>query len=135
MLRGTARTLDARVRDLVERRITEVAEATAKAYGATAKVDYRRNYPVTVNHAEQAAFAAGIARQIVGTEKVDPNMTPVMGGEDFSFMLEARPGAFIFLGTGSGEMCHHPAYTFNDAIIPHGVSYWARLVETAMPAA
>ena len=135
ILRGTARALDPRVRDLVERRITEVAEATAKAYGATAKVDYRRNYPVTVNHAEQAAFAAGIAREIVGDEKVDPNMTPVMGGEDFSFMLEARPGAFIFLGTGSGEMCHHPAYTFNDAIIPHGVSYWARLVETAMPAA
>ena len=131
---GTARTLDPKVRDLVERRIKEVTEATAKAYGATAKVTYERNYPVVVNHADQAHFAAEVARQVVGNDKVDPNLTPVMGGEDFSFMLEARPGAFIFLGTGSGEMCHHPAYTFNDAIIPHGVSYWARLVETAMPA-
>jgi amidohydrolase len=133
-LLGTARTLDPKVRDLVNRRVVEAAEATARAYGATAEVIYDRRYPVTVNHAPQAAFAADIARQVVGTEKVNPNMTPVMGGEDFSFMLEARPGAFIFLGTGNGEMCHHPAYTFNDAIIPHGVSYWARLVETAMPA-
>ena len=134
LLRGTARTLDPKVRDLVERRITQVAEATAIAYGASAKVDYRRNYPVTVNHVAQAHFAADVARQIVGPDQVNANLTPVMGGEDFSFMLEARPGAFIFLGTGNGEMCHHPGFTFNDAIIPHGVSYWARLVETAMPA-
>jgi metal-dependent amidase/aminoacylase/carboxypeptidase family protein len=119
---------------MVGRRIVEAAEATARAYGATADVRVVRNYPVTVNHAPQAAFAADIARQIVGPEQVEANLTPVMGGEDFSFMLEARPGAFIFLGTGDGEMCHHPGYKFNDAIIPHGVSYWARLVETAMPA-
>ena len=111
------------------------AESIAKAYGATAEVTYDRRYPVTVNHPQQTAFAADIARQVVGPDKVSDRLTPVMGGEDFSFMLEARPGAFIFLGTGDGEMCHHPAYQFNDAIIPHGVSYWARLVETAMPAA
>jgi amidohydrolase len=133
-LTGTCRTLDPKVRDMVGRRIVEAAEATARAYGATADVRVVRNYPVTVNHAPQAAFAADIARQIVGPEQVEANLTPVMGGEDFSFMLEARPGAFIFLGTGDGEMCHHPGYKFNDAIIPHGVSYWARLVETAMPA-
>ena len=133
-LSGTARTLDPRVRETVERRVIEAAEATARAYGATATVDYRRSYPVTVNHADQTAFAVDVARQIVGAEKVDPKLTPVMGAEDFSFMLEARPGAFIFLGTGNGEMCHHPGYTFNDAVIPLGVSYWARLVETAMPA-
>ena len=132
-LTGTARTLDPKMRLMVERRVIEVAEATARAYGATAKVTYDKRYPVTVNHREQAAFAADIARQVVGSDKVDANLTPVMGAEDFSFMLEARPGAFIFLGTGDGEMCHHPAYTFNDAVIPHGVSYWARLVETAMP--
>ena len=132
-LAGTVRTLDPKVRDMVERRITEVAEGTARAYGATAAVDYRRNYPVTVNHAKQTVFAANVAREVVGPEKVKDNIVPVMGAEDFSFMLEARPGAFIFLGTGNGEMCHHPAYQFNDAIIPHGVSYWARLVETAMP--
>ena len=134
-LTGTARTLDAKIRLLVERRVIETAESIAKAYGATAKVAYDKSYPVTVNHAQQAAFAADVAREVVGADKVDAKLTPVMGAEDFSFMLEARPGAFIFLGTGNGEMCHHPGYQFNDAIIPHGVSYWARLVETAMPAA
>lgn len=132
-LSGTVRTLDPKVRDAVERRVVDVAEGTARAYGATVTIDYRKSYPVTVNHERQAAFAASVARQVVGADKVDEKLTPVMGAEDFSFMLEARPGAFIFLGTGDGEMCHHPGYMFNDAIIPHGVSYMARIVETAMP--
>ena len=131
---GTARTLDPKMRLLVEKRVIEVAEATAKAYGATVDVTYDKRYPVTVNHERQTRFAAEVAGGIVGPERVEAKMTPVMGAEDFSFMLEARPGAFIFLGTGDGEMCHHPGYTFNDEIIPHGVSYWARLVETSMPA-
>ena len=89
---------------------------------------------MTSNHARQTAFAASIAEQISGRDKVDANVAPVMGGEDFSFMLEARPGAFIFMGIGPGAGLHNPAYNFNDEAIPSGVSFWGRLVETAMPA-
>jgi len=133
-LRGTARTLSPRVRDLVERRVVEVAEATAKLLGATAKASYVRGYPVTSNHAPQTEFAAAVAKDVAGAGQVNTNTPPLMGGEDFSFMLEARPGAFIFIGNGSTAGVHHPQYDFNDSAIPAGVSYWARLVETAMPA-
>ncbi|HKQ94272.1 MAG TPA: M20 aminoacylase family protein [Aestuariivirgaceae bacterium] len=132
-LKGTARTLDADVRDLVERRVVEVAESTARLHGATAKVVYERRYPITNNHARQTAFAASVATQVAGADKVDTDTAPLMGGEDFSFMLEARPGAFIFIGNGDTAGVHHPKYDFNDAAIPSGISYWARLVETAMP--
>jgi hippurate hydrolase len=88
---------------------------------------------VTRNHARQAEFAASVTSQVVGTERVDDDVAPVMGAEDFSFMLEARPGAFIFVGNGNGAGLHHPAYDFNDEIIPIGTSYWVKLVETAMP--
>lgn len=134
-LLGTARSLDPGVRDTLERRITEITEQTAKAYGATAKVHYGRNYPVTVNHEGQTKLATSVAQAVAGAERVNGNMMPVMGGEDFSFMLEARPGAFIFIGNGDTAALHHPAYNFDDAVIPHGISYWAKLVETAMPAA
>ena len=133
-LHGTARSLTPQVRDLIERRVIEVAEATAKAHGATAKAVYERGYPVTVNHERQAAFAAQVAGQVAGSDKVDTDVAPVMGGEDFSFMLEARPGAFIFIGNGDTASVHNPKYDFNDAAAPVGMSYWARLVETAMPA-
>jgi metal-dependent amidase/aminoacylase/carboxypeptidase family protein len=104
------------------------------AYGATAKFHYERNYPVTVNHPEQTANAVAVAREIAGEANVDPHTNPVMGGEDFSYMLLARPGAFIFIGNGDTAGLHHPAYDFNDAVIPYGASYWARLVETLLPA-
>lgn len=133
-LTGTARSLTPGVRDLIERRVVEVAEATARLHGATAKVVYERKYPVTNNHARQTEFAAAVASQIAGAEKVDTNTAPLMGGEDFSFMLEARPGAFILIGNGNTAGVHNPKYDFNDEAIPAGVSYWARLVETAMPA-
>jgi amidohydrolase len=133
-LSGTARSLTPKVRDLIERRFVEVAEATARMYGATAKATYERLYPVTINHAAQTDFAAGVAAEVAGAEKVDTNTAPLMGGEDFSFMLEARPGAFIFIGNGNTAGVHHPKYDFNDAAIPAGISYWARLIETAMPA-
>ncbi len=133
-LTGTARSLNPLVRDQLEQRFIEVCEGTARVFGATAKTTYRRDYPVTSNHARQTDFAVGIANGIVGAGNVDSNITPVMGGEDFSFMLEARPGAFIFMGNGDTANVHHPAYNFNDDAIPVGVSYWARLVETAMPA-
>ena len=132
LLRGTARSLTPEVRDLLERRLHEVVEGTARLYGATAKLTYKRDYPVTRNHERQAAFAADIAAQVVGSERVDQDVAPVMGAEDFSFMLEARPGAFIFVGNGDSAGLHHPAYDFNDEVIPIGTSYWVKLVETAL---
>jgi amidohydrolase len=133
-LLGTARSLTPQVRDLIERRVVEVAETMGRLHGATVKATYERKYPVTVNHPRQTEFAAGVAGQVAGSGKVDANTAPLMGGEDFSFMLEARPGAFILIGNGDTAGVHHPKYDFNDNAIPAGVSYWARLVETAMPA-
>ncbi len=132
LLRGTARSLTPQVRDLLEKRLHEVVEGTARLYGATAKLTYKRDYPVTRNHERQAAFAASVAAEVVGRERVDDQIAPVMGAEDFSFMLEARPGAFIFVGNGDSAGLHHPAYDFNDEIIPFGTSYWVKLVETAL---
>jgi amidohydrolase len=132
-LRGTARSLTPAVRDRLEQRLHEVVEGTARLYGASAKLTYHRDYPVTRNHERQTAFAVSVAAQIAGPERVDAAAAPVMGGEDFSFMLEARPGAFIFVGNGDSAGLHHPAYDFNDEAIPTGVAYWAKLVETAMP--
>jgi hippurate hydrolase len=131
---GTVRTLDAGNRDLVEARLRAVVAGIAAGYGARAEIDYDRNYPVTRNHAAETDFAADVASGIVGPAKVDRATPPILGGEDFAYMLEARPGAFIFIGNGEGAGLHNPAYDFNDAIIPIGSSYWARLVETAMPA-
>jgi len=135
LLRGTARSLKAEVRDLLERRVVEIAEGVARLHGAKAKVTYSRDYPVVVNHPRETEFAAAIAREIAGEAAVDPAVAPVMGGEDFSFILQKRPGAFIFMGNGEESAnLHHPAYDFNDQAIPFGTSYWVRLVETAMPA-
>ena len=133
-LTGTVRTLKPEIRDLAEKRIIDVVEATGKLFGAKATARYSRDYPITKNHARQAAFACDIAAGISGKDKVEGNLTPVMGGEDFSFMLEKRPGAFIFFGNGDSAPVHHPAYNFNDDAIPPGVSFWARLVEQGMPA-
>jgi hippurate hydrolase len=132
---GTARSLDPEVRDLIESRMRAIVEGTAAAFGAAATLDYQRNYPVTVNAAAQADFAARVAADVVGEARVDAGAPPVMGAEDFSFMLNARPGAFVFVGNGETAKLHHPKYDFNDELIPVGCSYWARLVETAMPAA
>jgi hippurate hydrolase len=133
-LRGTARSLTPEVRDLVEKRVREVVEGTARLYGAKATLTYKRDYPVTKNHDRQTAFAAEIAAAVVGKERVDPSVPPVMGAEDFSYMLEARPGAFIFIGNGDSAGLHHPQYNFNDEVIPFGTSYWIKLVETALRA-
>ena len=103
-----------------------------RAHGATAKFTYERNYPVTVKHPEQTEKAIAIARDVAGEHAVDANHPPVMGGEDFSYMLEARPGAFIFMGNGGLAGMHHAAYDFNDAAIGYGASDWARLVERLM---
>ncbi len=131
-LRGTARSLGPEVRDLLERRLREVVEGTARLYGAKVAFTYKRDYPVTRNHERQTTFASSIAAEVVGREHVEENTPPVMGAEDFSFMLEARPGAFIFVGNGESAGLHHPAYDFNDEVIPVGTSYWVRLAETAL---
>jgi hippurate hydrolase len=133
-LRGTVRSLKPEIRDLVQKRLQEVVEGTAKLYGAKATVKYNRGYPVLNNHEQQTEFAASVASDIAGKDKVETNVSPVMGAEDFSFMLNERPGAFIFIGNGDSAGLHHPAYNFNDDVIPFGTSYWVKLVETAQPA-
>ena len=132
-LDGTVRTLDEEMRVLVEQRLARIVEHTAAAFGAKAKFTYRRNYPVLVNHEKQTAFAADVASEIAGPAQVDRDFAPMMGAEDFSFMLNERPGAFIWVGNGDSAGLHHPAYNFNDDVIPLGTSYWVKLVETALP--
>ena len=131
-LLGTVRTLTPEVRDFVEARLNAVVEGTAALFGATAKLHYYRDYPITRNTPEYVDFAGDAAAAVVGDAAVERNTTPIMAGEDFSFMLEARPGAFIFIGQGDTPACHHPAYDFNDEIIPLGMSYWAKLVESRL---
>ena len=131
-LNGTVRTLRPATRAKVEKRIHEIAAGLAEASGASARVEYRRGYPPTINHEAQTDFAAGVARKVAGDAHVDANTPPTMGAEDFSFMLEARPGAFIFIGNGDSAGLHHPSYDFNDDVLPYGMSYWVELVETAL---
>ncbi|MEQ5870486.1 amidohydrolase [Sagittula sp. NFXS13] len=127
---GTVRTLSPENRDMAEQRIVEIANGVAAAMGATVDVHYKRNYPVMVNHDEQTEFAADVARAVAG-ECADAPL--VMGGEDFAFMLEERPGAYILVGNGDTAPVHHPEYNFNDDAIPAGCSWWAEIVERRMP--
>jgi hippurate hydrolase len=131
-MKGTARSLDPEVRDILEQRIVEVAEHTARALGAKAIARYHRGYPVTRNHKAEAEACAAVAREVAGAAHVSDDADPVMGGEDFSFMLEARPGAFVFIGNGDTAGLHNPAYDFNDAIIPAGIRSWTRLAESRL---
>ena len=131
---GTVRTLKKEVAKKSEERIRAICAGVATAFGATIEVDYDANYPVTFNHAEETVFAGDIAANVAGDSHVHRAIQPVMGGEDFSYMLEARPGAFIFIGNGDSAGLHHPAYDFNDEVIPHGMSYWVKLAETALAA-
>jgi amidohydrolase len=130
-LAGTVRTLDEDVRNLMERRLKEVTVGLVTTLGGQAEVHYHRGYPVTVNTADAVEYAAAVAGSVAGDERVDADTDPSMAGEDFSYMLQARPGAFVFLGTGDGPELHSDTYDFNDEIIPVGVSYWVRLVEGA----
>jgi hippurate hydrolase len=133
-LDGTVRTLSRALRESAEVRIRDTVEGIARALGGEAQLDYQRNSPVTFNEEREAKLAAHAAGDVVGVQNVDSDMDPQMASEDFSFMLEARPGALIFIGNGDTAFCHSPNYDFNDAIIPHGVSYWVRLAETALKA-
>lgn len=132
-LKGTARSLDPGVRDQLEEGITRVATNIAAAMGAVAEVDYQRGYPVTMNDPQATDWAAEVAETISGGVKTD--MEPMMGGEDFSYMLNERPGAYIWVGNGDTAMVHHPAYNFNDEAIPAGSSWYAGMIEARMPAA
>src|SRR6204780_366463 len=130
-LRGTARAFKNEIGELLRTRINEIVEGTARLYGATAKLTYTNGYPVVVNHERETAFAASVAGEIAGKDKVN-DCPPRMAAEDFAFMLNERPGAFIFVGNGDSAGLHHPAYDFNDEVIPIGTSYWVRLAETAL---
>ena len=130
-LRGTVRTMDLDVQDFVQARLGAIAEATALALGARAEVNYQRGYPVTVNPPENTVFAAEVARLI--SPFVVTDTPPLMAAEDFSYMLNARPGAYIFVGNGDTAMVHHPAYNFDDNAIPFGSSWYAGMVEARMP--
>jgi amidohydrolase len=133
-LLGTTRTYLPATRDFVERRLTEIAKGVGAAMGAKVEVKYERGYPTTRNHPEQTDFAVSVARKVAGADKVETNSPAIMGAEDFSFMLETRPGAFIMIGNGDSAVWHDPKYDFNDAVLPYGMSYWAELVEKALAA-
>ena len=130
-LKGTVRTLNKDIRDLAEKRIGEIAQGVAATFGATIDVSYTRGYPVMVNSDVQTEFAASVAASVSG-ECADAPL--VMGGEDFAFMLQERPGAYILVGNGDTAAVHHPEYNFNDEAIPAGCSWWAEIVEQRMPA-
>jgi hippurate hydrolase len=138
-LQGTVRTFTVEVLDMIERRMREVASNTAAAYGATCEFEFDRNYPPTINSQAEADFCRGVMESMVGADNVLPQ-EPTMGAEDFSYMLLAKPGAYVFISNGEGEhramghgagpcMLHNPSYDFNDEVIPLGVSYWVRLSE------
>ncbi|KAA0698600.1 amidohydrolase [Neorhizobium sp. P12A] len=128
-LAGTVRTLDDEVRNIAEHRLRQIVTSLASAHGAEAEIHFHRNYPVTFNHAAETEHAAAAARVIAGDQNVNAEVDPLMGGEDFSYMLNARPGAFIFIGNGDSANLHNAAYDFNDDVIAHGISYWVRLAE------
>jgi hippurate hydrolase len=132
VLGGTIRTLTPESRESSQARLRQIAEGVAAAHGAEASVTVFTGYPVTINHPGQTEAALGVASEIVGAPFVEPATTPTMGGEDFSYMLNARPGNFIFIGNGDTAGLHNPNYDFNDEIIPYGVSYWVKLAETRL---
>lgn len=111
-----------------------MVNGVAATHGAEAEIAFHRNYPVTVNHTDETGHAIATATDIAGAANVNPEIDPMMGGEDFSYMLNARPGAFIFIGNGDTAGLHNPAYDFNDEAIAHGISYWVRLTEQRLGA-
>ncbi len=143
-LQGTVRTFTVELIDLIEKRMREIAEHTSAAFGATCEFEFDRNYPPTINTATEANFAAQVMASIVGAENVK-TQEPTMGAEDFSYMLQAKPGAYCFIANGDGDhraighgggpcMLHNPSYDFNDNLIPLGATYWVKLVESSLPA-
>jgi hippurate hydrolase len=135
VLRGTVRTFDPALRRLAEERLNTIATGVAAALGGSAEITWLPGYPSTRNHAAQLDKALSVAGQVVGEGKVIDDVAPTMGGEDFAYMLEAKPGAYIFIGAGEeveGKKLHQINYDFNDELLPIGASYWAQLVETVL---
>jgi amidohydrolase len=137
-LRGTVRAFKPETRDAMESGMKRICEATAAAYGAKAEFAYKRGYPPLINDAAQTDLCAGVLEKLAGKERVHRKFPPTMGAEDFAFMLEAKPGCYVFMGNGQGAgipgcMLHNPGYDFNDEAIPVGVSYWVRLAEHCLP--
>jgi hippurate hydrolase len=133
---GTVRSFRPETRDMAEDRIRSMVDGIARAMGGRADIDYKRGYPATINTEREAMFAARVGERVFGKENVFTDAEPTMGGEDFSFMLQARPGAYVFLGQGGGPhncFLHNPGYDFNDDVIPLGAGYLAALVEEALP--
>ncbi len=133
---GTVRSFRPETRDLAEKRFKEIVTGVAAALGASVKIDYHRNYPATINTEREAHFAAQVGAKVFGAENVITNADPTMGGEDFSYMLQVKPGAYVFLGQGGGPMScflHNPNYDFNDDVIPMGAGFLAALVEESLP--
>ncbi|CAL60449.1 Putative hippurate hydrolase protein HipO (Benzoylglycine amidohydrolase) (Hippuricase) [Herminiimonas arsenicoxydans] len=137
---GTVRTFDLKVLDLIENRMRAIAEHTAQAFDATVEFHFKRNYPPLINHAKETAFAVDILQGIVGAEHVNAQVEPTMGAEDFAFMLQDKPGCYVFIGNGEGDHrvaghglgpcnLHNPSYDFNDDLLPIGATYWVRLAE------
>ena len=131
-LKGTVRTMSIKMRILAEERIMAICKGTAATFGGSAEVTYQRGYPVMVNHPEQTEFAADVARSVSGS---CAEAALVMGGEDFAYLLEERPGAYILVGNGDTAMVHHPKYNFDDSAIPAGCSWWSEIIEQRMPSA
>ncbi|WP_127558758.1 M20 aminoacylase family protein [Nioella ostreopsis] len=132
-LGGTVRSFDPDVRNMVEARMGEIVAGQGASFGVEAKLDYKRSYPATVNDPAKTEFAVGVAEEIAGKDAVDGAQWREMGAEDFSYMLEERPGAYLFLGQGEAAGLHHPRFNFNDEAAPYGASFFARLVEKAQP--
>ena len=133
MINGTIRTFDKDTQVLIRRRMEEIVAGQAASFGVEATLDYEIGYPATINEPSATAFAAQAAADVVGDDKVDAAFAKVAGSEDFAYMLEERPGAYLFLGAGEGAGLHHPKFNFNDEIAPIGASFFARVVETAQP--
>jgi amidohydrolase len=133
--KGTIRTLMPEVQDMCETRFHQIVNSVAEGFGCTARITYSRDCPITRNDPEKTVLAGDAAAAVAGEDKVTRDLPPSLGSEDFSFMLEKRPGAMIFLGNGDTANIHHPMYDFNDEAIPFGVGYWTELVERRMPAA
>ncbi|HVK93748.1 MAG TPA: M20 aminoacylase family protein [Noviherbaspirillum sp.] len=138
---GTVRTFTTEVLDLIEQRMQAIATHTAQAFGAEVDFRFKRNYPPLVNHAQETAFAIEVLQSIVGVDNVDARIEPTMGAEDFAFMLQEKPGCYVFIGNGEGDHrisghglgpcnLHNPSYDFNDQLLPIGATYWVRLAES-----
>lgn len=131
-LKGTVRFLEAEVGRQTEERFRAVVDNCARMFGASATLDYRYGYPATVNHDAETATAVDAAGRVGDGVQID---APVMGGEDFSYLLQARPGAFVFIGNGHSASLHNPGFDFNDSAIPYGIAYYDQIVKSVLPPA